>query len=132
MSARRLSGSEGGVAFLEVLVAAGLFSIVMLVLPSMLLSVTRTNFQARDMTAAMSLAQSKLEELRAQSYAALAAGSDTTAIGSRGSSTESITPYTRRWAVVTGPVTGTKEIEIKIEWKHQGVRTIELRTMVWE
>jgi Tfp pilus assembly protein PilV len=122
MSERRRGYSEVGVAFLEVLVAAGLFSIVLLVLPSMLLSVTRTNFQARDMTAAMSLAQSKLEELRAQPYAGLAGGSDSTAIGATGSDDESVTPYTRKWTVVTGPVA----------WMHQGAQKIELRTIVWE
>ena len=132
MSKHRRGGSEVGVAFLEVLVAAGLFSIVLLVLPSMLLSVTRTNFQARDMTAAMSLAQSKLEELRAQPYAGLSGGADSTAVGARGSSSESVTPYTRKWTVVTGPVSGTKEITIAVAWVHQGAQKIELRTIVWE
>ena len=132
MSTHRRCSSEVGVAFIEVLVAAGLFSIVLLVLPSMLLSVTHTNFQARDMTAAMSLAQSKLEELRAQPYAAVTGGSDSTAIGAMGSGTESLTPYSRKWTVVTGPVSGTKEIGIEVAWKHQGAKKIELRTIVWE
>lgn len=132
MSRRPCCGSEVGVAFLEVLVAAGLFSIVLLVLPSMQLSVARTNFQARDMTAAMSLAQSKLEELRSQPYDALASGSDATALGATGSATDSITPYTRQWTVGTGPVSGTKEIAIEVSWTHQGARKVELRTMVWE
>ena len=132
MTTRSHSGSEAGVAFLEVLVGAGLFSIVLLVLPSMLLSVTRTNFQARDMTAAMSLAHSKLEELRAEPYAALASGADAMPLGSTGLPSDKLTPYTRRWTVGNGPVAGTKEISIEIDWTHQGARKVELRTIVLE
>ena len=128
MTTRRLQFSSDGFTLLEVMVAALVFSLLLIALPSLLTATTRANRHARSMTAAMSLAQDKLEDLRRQPYTALASGSDPAALTEMEAGGAQRAVYTRKWSVDNGPVTDTKTIVVQVEWPDAGTQRVELRT----
>ena len=124
--------SARGFTLIEVMVAASLFALMLIALPSLLGATTRANRHARSMTAAMSLAYDKLEELRRQPYAALADGSDPAALTEMEGSGTPQAVYTRRWSIDAGPVANTKTIVVEVQWADTGAQHVELRTNVMQ
>ena len=125
-------GRQDGFTLLEVLVAASLFGIVLLAVPSLLLSTTQADVHARDVTGAMNLAQDKLEKLRNEPYAALTSGADPSPINESGGTGTALAMFTRGWTVNAGPVAGTKELWVTVDWTHLGRQHVELRTIIAE
>lgn len=62
---------EQGFTLLEVLLAAAIFTIGLLALSAISISVVSGNYRSRQLTIATTLAQSKIEELRGRGYANL-------------------------------------------------------------
>ncbi len=123
---------QDGFTLLEVLVAASLFAIVLLVMPNLLLSTIQADLRARDVTTAMNLAQDELEKLRSEPYAAVTTGVDPSPLNENGSAGGALAMFRREWSVSAGPAAGTKEVAVTIDWMHLGSQHVELRTIIAE
>jgi hypothetical protein len=100
--------------------ASALSTIALVGISSMLFGTMSATIRARDLTTATTLAEAKLEDLRGTPYANVIDGSDTVA--------DQGIPYTRAWAVVGGPTSGTKDVTLTIAWL--GTKSIEMRTII--
>jgi type IV pilus assembly protein PilV len=108
-----------GFTLIEVLVAVTIFTFGVLGLAAGTVSVLRTNQNSHLHAAAINLAQTKLEELRAMSSTALStlACPSFTATGCFDSQTASGTTYARSWQITANsPVTGVTKIDVKVNW----------------
>jgi hypothetical protein len=113
--------SEHGFTLFDVMQASALSTVAMVGISSLLLTAMHATVRGRDITAAATLAEAKLEELRGTPFAAVVDGSDTIA---------GEVPYTREWIVVAGPTASTKDVSVTIAWPGQGASGIELRTII--
>jgi prepilin-type N-terminal cleavage/methylation domain-containing protein len=114
---------EDGFTFIEVLQALSLSAIGLLALSSLTMGTISANAKARRITAAATLAQAKMEEIRNLAYTAVADGSDEV--------TDSTVHYSRSWTVCTDcPIQGTKEVTMTVRWREQADRTVKLQTIV--
>ena len=114
--------SQRGFTTIEVLQASALSSVAVVGLSTLLFTTMHGNTHARDITAAANVAQAKIEELRASSYALVTSGS--------GSVTKGGVHYTLTWTVSAGPATGTKEVTVAVEGVHQQAGPLKLRTII--
>ena len=121
---------DGGFTTIELLASLTLFAIVAASLETLLLGTVKSNGYASRMSAAVGLAEDKLEVLRDTSYAALASGSDAQPL------TEVLANggiYTRSWTVSDAtPVANTKTIRVDVSWTDGSLRQVELRTIVYQ
>lgn len=118
----RSPASEKGFTFFDVLQASALSAIAMVGISSMLVTTLQTTGRARDVTTAATVAEAKIEELRAMPLTALADGEDTI--------TEAEVPFVRRWTVIAGPTAGTRRVRVTVERAGQEARGVELQTIV--
>ena len=114
---RRRLNSRAGFTLIEVLVAISIFAFGMMGLAAGAITITRANKTAQFHTMGTSLAQEKLEQLKATSVASVTSGNDT------------LPPYlgvtfTRTWNVV--PQTGLKQITVTIQWTDYTSHTISV------
>lgn len=114
-----------GFFLIETLIALLVLVFMLLGLSYLMLSTIDTNMQARRITAAIELAQARLEEIRGIPYAGLTAGSDSAALGT-GSS------YARTWTVTDGhPTADTKTVTVTVSWNDKlGYHQVQLPTLV--
>ena len=113
--------TEGGFTLLEVIQASALATISLLGVSSLLLTSIHANSRAHDITAAITAAQAKMEELRSLPYASVEGGCD-------GAGAQS--PYERSWTVATGPTADTKLVTVRVETSASA--PIELKTILVE
>jgi type IV pilus assembly protein PilV len=115
-SRRRRLNSRAGFTLIEVLVAISIFAFGMMGLAAGAITITRANKTAQFHTMATSLAQEKLEQLKATSVAFVAGcpppnNSCETAPNYLG------VTFTRNWTVdLNQPQTGLKQITVTIQW----------------
>jgi type IV pilus modification protein PilV len=115
---------QEGFTFIEVLQALAICTIGLLALSSLTMGTIRANATAKRMTAAATLAEAKMEDLRQQPYGAVAEGTDQVTDG---------VAYSRAWTVCTDcPIHGTKEITLTVEWMEHTLETITLQTVLAE
>ena len=88
------------------------------------------NTQAGYLNGAINLAQDKMEEIRSADYANMTSGAQGSAISETGNTGGADAIYTRSWTVSAGPVAGTKEVVVTVEWN--GTKQITLDTLVAE
>ncbi len=113
--------SYKGFTLIEVLVALVLFAIALTGFASLLTGTLQANAQAKRRTAAVNLAQDKLEELR--TTAAPEAGSDT--VQELGAGT-----YTRDWTVGAGPTPTASTVTVTVTWTRHGTHDVQLTTVI--
>lgn len=99
-----------------------LSTMAMVGISSLLLATVQTNLRGRDITAAATLGQAKIEELRAVPFGALANGSDNV--------TDAEIPYTRTWTISAGPTANTVAVRVVVEWSGQGSTAVDLQTII--
>jgi len=100
--------SHAGFTLIEVLVAIGIFSVAILGLAVGAISITRANRTSQVHTVATSLAQDKLEDLKAQGFAAVVSGGPETV-------TVQNVNFTRSWTVAAnGP--NNNQLSVTISW----------------
>jgi Tfp pilus assembly protein PilV len=119
-----MRSNESGFTTIETLQASVLSSIAMVGLFSMLFTTIQGNAQARDLTIATTLAETKMEELRATPFASLTNGLDTVAGGG--------TQWTRTWAVAPGPTADTKKVVVSIGGVGRGAAPLQIATILAE
>ncbi len=114
MRARGGPGQQAGFTLVEIMVALAILLCGLLVLGGMQLSAIRANAQARRLTEATALVQTKLEELmlRPVNHADLAAGEH---------SGPARAGFTLSWQVSDGtPLAATKAIAVTVTWQEGG------------
>jgi type II secretion system protein I len=116
-SLSRLIRSRAGFSLIEVLVAIGIFSFAMLGLAIGAIAITRANKTSQSHTVATNVAQDKLEQLRAQPFAAVTAGTDTVTFQG--------VNYTRTWALAASTPT-FKQIDVTVNWTDYGPRNTKV------
>lgn len=113
---------EKGFTLFDVLQASVLSTMALVGISSLLLATVHTNLRGRDITAAATLGQAKLEELRALPFTALVNGTDNV--------TDAEVPYKRTWTVSAGPTTNTVAVRVVVEWSGQGSTAVDLQTII--
>lgn len=122
MTMRAYVRSQKGFTLLDIMQASLLSTMALVGVSSLLLATVHTNLRGRDITAAATLGQAKIEELRAVPFGALASGADTV--------TDSEIPYTRTWTISAGPTATTVAARVVVEWAAQGRNGVELQTII--
>lgn len=110
-----------GFTLIEILVALVILGVSLLALAGLMVTTTRNNASAGQVTEAATLAQDKLEELRAIPWDRVVSGQDQRA-GSTG-----IT-YGRNWNVVTNG--NIKTITITVSWSDRFNHAISLLSVI--
>ena len=113
---------EKGFTLLDVMQASVLSTMALVGISSLLLATVHTNTRGRDITAASTLGQAKIEELRALPFASVVSGADTI--------TDTEIPYTRTWTISAGPTTGTVAVRVVVQWAGQGATAVDLQTII--
>ena len=112
-----------GFTLIEVLIALVILSVAFLGLAGLMVQTTKNNSFGGRMTEAATLAQDKLEELRAVSWVTITPGSDK--MSSNGMD------FSRNWRVTPNPTNGNlKEIAVTINWKDKTSHSIRLLSVL--
>jgi len=120
-----LINKSQGFSLIEVLVALIILSVSLLALAGLMVTTTKNNSFGSHMTEAATLAQDKLEQLRAVRWEAIPEGASTDPapqIGSTGIS------YVRNWTVVANGV--LKTITIMVSWQDMSNHSITLTSIL--
>ena len=113
---------QRGMTLIEVLVALGIFAIMMTGSILVLHPTMRAMDQAKMMTAAVTTARDKIEELHADT-SALSSGSDS--VTQDGSGT-----FSREWTVGSGPTASTNTITVTVSWTDTETHEVQLQTII--
>jgi type IV pilus assembly protein PilV len=116
-----------GFTLIEVLISLVILSISLLALAALIVTSTRNNSFGNHMTEATTLAQGKLEELRAVRWEAIPEGASTDPapqIGSTGIN------YVRTWTVVTNGA--LKTVTITVRWRDKSNHSVRLNSVLSE
>jgi prepilin-type N-terminal cleavage/methylation domain-containing protein len=97
-----------GFTLIEVLISLAILSISLLGLWSLHISATHSNVLSQRMSEATSLADQKIEELRAADFNLLACGQDTPQF--------LIYTYRREWEVIDAVAPNTKQVTVTVGW----------------
>ncbi len=127
--------SAGGFSIIEVVASLAIFGIVAAGLAAGSVATTRHNRVSHQLSAATTLAQDQIEQLRALDPGvnplALAAGSHEdpnnpmTVAGATGG------PFTRRWTVTRdSPIPGLATVTVTVSWTDEVSRTVRLMAYV--
>ena len=116
-----------GFTLIEVLISMTIFSIAILGLAIGAGSVMRANQMSYFSTIAISLAQDKLEELKANpaTLASCSTNCDSTV------PTHDGVAFTRTWVVTNGsPVTGVSRVDVQVDWTDHIAHTVSISSAV--
>jgi type II secretory pathway pseudopilin PulG len=123
-SCRKTLGTARGYLIVEVMAALLLCSIALGSLVPLLVGTIRGGDLGRRASAAGSIGQDKIEQLRNTAYAAVVGGNDSVTQSDTG------TIFTRTWAVAAGPTGSTKKVTVTVAWTDRTTRQIQLQTIV--
>ncbi len=115
----QLSGSNSGGSLTEVVVATAIFASTVLGLMNSFLNTRKATFLTENTSAAVTLAQDKLEQIRtlAASSTDLTAGVHSDSLNPLSSDGTTGGIFTRRWTVTDNtPTTGMKRVEMQVSW----------------
>ena len=113
---------QKGFTLLDVMQATVLSTMALVGISSLLMATVHTNLRGRDITAAATLGEAKIEESRALPFANLASGTDTV--------TDAEIPYTRTWTISAGPTANTVAARVVVGWPGQGRNGVDLQTII--
>jgi len=119
----KLFKKSAGFTLIEILIALVIFSVSILAFAGLTVTATRTGSYGGRMTEAVTFAQDKLEELKANSWGNIVSGGDQKT-GSTGIS------YTRNWKVLEKETRNLKTVSIIIDWKDRVDHSISFFTAI--
>ena len=119
--------NQSGFTMLEVLFALAIFSIGLLAVNAMTTMVINSNYKSRHLTTAVHLAQNKLDELTAGSYASVA---DATETGLDSQETAGAGIFERRVCVTASTDPEYKTVEIIVSWSDPDPRQAVFQTII--
>jgi prepilin-type N-terminal cleavage/methylation domain-containing protein len=132
-SGSMFNGKAAGFTLIEILVALSIFSVAVLGLAIGSVSVTRANQTSYLRTAAINLAQARLEEIKAMSAAGFAATFPTASCPCAGTdvATSAGKNFNRSWTVTIGaPVTGVNRIDVAVSWTDYANQSVAVSSSV--
>jgi type II secretion system protein I len=118
---------ENGFSLIEAMMAIGLFSLCILAAIQIAATVMNTNQMARDYTAALFLAQNKMEEVKACQFGDVVSGEEKKldADGASGSGAFD------RWVHVSDqPKPQCKTVTVRVTWGRNGSRQVVLASII--
>ena len=118
-----LSRKSSGFTLIEILIALVIFTISIVAFAGLTVTATRSSSYGGRMTEAVTLAQDKLEELKANSWEKIVSGGDQKT-GATGIN------YTRNWNVLETGNRNLKTVSIKIDWKDRVDHSISFITVI--
>jgi len=124
--AMKLSMRSKGFSLIEVVIALFILAICLLALAGLMVTTTRNSSFGGHMTEAATVAQDKLEQLRAAPWVSVLAGADTQ-VGATGIS------YARSWTVTANPNGDQRWVTVTISWTDPTAKsnhTINVRSVV--
>lgn len=125
-SAKAHRPKESGFTLIELLVAIVILSVGLLGMATLTGSIIRANKLSNDLSAATTLAQDKLEEIRADGYAAAASETKTACTGD-------FAQYQREVIVNSDtPASGMKQVTVKVYWGPSDAHNVEIKTILCE
>jgi type IV pilus assembly protein PilV len=116
-----------GFTLLEVLIALAIFSVGFLAVNAMTTRVIKSNYQSRNLTTAVDLAQNRLEALRAGDFDSIADAGDT-GLDAREDAGAGI--FDRRVTVTSGPDADYKTVDVIISWSDPDPRQVVMQTII--
>ncbi len=126
----KFAAKSKGFSLIELLISLVILSISLLALASLMVTTTRGNSSGSHMTEAVTLAQDKLEELRATPWTTTAAfsGADPSIVGSTG-----IT-YTRNWSPPNPPAVtdALRTVTVTVTWLDRVNRSVSMVSVLTE
>ena len=114
---------SSGFTLIEILVALVIFSISVLAFAGLTVTATKTGAYGGRMTEAVTFAQDKLEELKANSWENIVSGGDQET-GPTGIN------YTRNWKVLEKETRNLKTVSITIDWNDRVDHSISFFTVI--
>lgn len=119
---QRLKNNQEGFTLIELMIAIVILSVGLLGMATLTGSIVQKNKFSNDLTAATTLAQDKLEDVRANGYAS--AVSET--------KTACVTPFSeyQREVTVSTLSAGMKQVTVKVYWGPSDAHDIEIKTIL--
>jgi len=110
---------QRGFTLIEVLIALFILSVVLLALGAVVISVMRATAQSKEMAAAVTLAQDKIESLKNSSFSSLTSAGDSPSLGN--------IAYNRQWTISTAG--NIKIITVSVNWTGRGFHNVSITTL---
>src|SRR4030042_4909489 len=120
---KKLFKKSSGFTLIEILIALVICSIAVLAFAGLTVTTTRTGSYGGRMTEAVTFAQDKLEELKANSWENIVSGGDQET-GPTGNN------YIRNWKVLEKETRNLKTVSITIDWKDRVDHSIAFFTVI--
>jgi len=118
-SKKKVCDNQSGFTLLEVLIAISILTVGLLGVAQMQIMGIRGNYFSGNTTAALSLAEEKMEDLLGKSYtdAELASGNNPDANNPIDETGQAGGIYSRMWTVTDNtPIIDTKEVTVSVSW----------------
>ena len=109
---------------IEMLIAIVILSVSLLAMAGLMATSTKNTSFGGHMTEAATLAQDKLEELRAGPWISLVNGNDNRPFGTEGNY------YTRTWTVATNAALNLRTVTITVSWTDQSNHQIQFLSAI--
>ena len=124
MKGQQSRGLDAGFTLVESLLTLAIMSMSLLALAGLQITALRGNTLARRMTAAVSIAEQKIEQLKNTSYVNIQAEAATQV-------TAANLHFTRQVTVTDGPLPDTKSVSVLVSWQdHSKTHTLPLATII--
>lgn len=121
-----LKRKNGGFTLIELMIAILILSVGLLGMATLTGSIVQKNKFSNDLTAATTLAQDKLEDVRANGYASAVSETKTACAGD-------FSDYQREVTVNNDtPASGMKEITVTVYWGPSDAHDVEIKTILCE
>jgi len=111
--------NQKGFTLIEILISLFVLCVVLLAISTMVFSVMRATSQSKEMAAATTLVQDKMENLRNTRVGLLAAGNDSVNLGN--------IIYLRQWDIAANG--NIRTVNVTVNWNSRGTHNVSMTTL---